>query len=204
MLLRGPLAAELMWSFHDQGMGRRTRDVMVIDEFLPEYDWAEVHQVVVDAPAGDIDPLIRNLDLRASLIVRVLFALRGMPRRCLTLDGLESAGFRVLADRPGEEIVLGLIGRFWMPRGDLLKFGSHEFRTLSPQGYAKAAWNFTMRPLGSGRTEVRTETRVSACDEPSRRAFSRYWWLVRPFSGLIRREILRLVKETSERRTRPG
>jgi hypothetical protein len=174
---------------------------MLIDEFLPEYDFVEVHQVAVAAPAGTIDPLIRDLDVRASLIARVLFALRGMPRGYLTLDGLEGAGFRVLADQPGEEIVIGLIGKFWKPRGELLKFDPVEFRTLAPKGYAKAAWNFTMRPIGGERTEVRTETRVSCPDESSRRAFSRYWRLVRPFSGLIRQEILRLIKRSSEGRT---
>jgi hypothetical protein len=35
-----------------------------------------------------------------------------------------------------------------------------------------------------------TETRVAALDDAARRSFARYWRLIRPFSGLIRRRWL--------------
>lgn len=41
--------------------------------------------------------------------------------------------------------------------------------------------------------ELTTETRVLLTDERSRRAFGRYWLLIRPFSGLIRRRWLAAI-----------
>jgi hypothetical protein len=38
-----------------------------------------------------------------------------------------------------------------------------------------------------------TETRVLLTDQRSRRAFGRYWLLIQPFSGLIRRQWLAAV-----------
>jgi hypothetical protein len=47
---------------------------------------------------------------------------------------------------------------------------------------------------------LRTETRVLLTDEASRRAFARYWLVVKPFSGLIRRRWLALARERIDRR----
>jgi hypothetical protein len=41
--------------------------------------------------------------------------------------------------------------------------------------------------------ELTTETRVLLTDQPSRRAFSRYWLLIRRFSGRIRRQWLAAI-----------
>ena len=47
-------------------------------------------------------------------------------------------------------------------------------------------------------TTLSTETRVLATDEASRRAFRRYWLVIRPFSGLIRRVWLRAIRQRAE------
>jgi len=41
---------------------------------------------------------------------------------------------------------------------------------------------------------VATETRIRCTDDASRRAFLRYWRVIRPFSGLIRMEMLRSIR----------
>jgi hypothetical protein len=41
-----------------------------------------------------------------------------------------------------------------------------------------------------------TETRIAAVDDAARRAFMRYWRIVGPFSGLIRRRWLRAIANT--------
>jgi hypothetical protein len=56
-------------------------------------------------------------------------------------------------------------------------------------------------PLLDGGSRVSTETRVMPTDDTSRRAFGRYWGVVRPFSGLIRRRILALAKRDAPRPT---
>lgn len=49
---------------------------MLIDEFMPSFDVAERHGIVVRAPAERAYAAIRSVDLSRSLLVRSLFALR--------------------------------------------------------------------------------------------------------------------------------
>ena len=44
-----------------------------------------------------------------------------------------------------------------------------------------------------------TETRVQLTDEAARRAFRRYWFVVRLFSGLVRRSWLAAAKRRAEK-----
>ena len=109
------------------------------------------------------------------------------------------SGFVVLSEAEGKEIVLGLVGRFWTPTGRLEKTDPMSFRHESRAGLAKAAWNFSLEPVESG-TRVVTETRVKCTDRSSRMRFLAYWMFIRPFSGLIRRFMLRELRSNSEQR----
>ena len=67
----------------------------------------------------------------------------------------------------------------------------------------KAVWNFSLSDgTVSGATLLKTETRVLCLDEASRRRFRLYWSVVGFFSGIIRREILRVIKNSAEREQR--
>jgi hypothetical protein len=61
---------------------------------------------------------------------------------------------------------------------------------------------FRLEPTRQG-TFLSTETRVVATDARTRRAFAAYWFLIRPGSGAIRRELLRVVARRSESRVGP-
>jgi hypothetical protein len=63
---------------------------------------------------------------------------------------------------------------------------------------AKAAWNFEVGLRADGATELRTETRVLCADVATRRRFRADWMLIRPFSGLIRQEMLAAVRSAAE------
>ncbi len=52
---------------------------MLIDEFLPDYNFAKAHSIEIDAPTDDVYPVVRKLDLREGRILRALFALRSLP-----------------------------------------------------------------------------------------------------------------------------
>ena len=181
---------------------------MLIDGFMPRWEVAERHSTLVHAPADRVWPAVRTLDLGRSPVVVVLFALRSLPGlftgkplrgRPLgaTMDDLLRGGFVLLAEKPGEEIVLGLVGRFWRPSGDLTRVEPAEFRDFDRPGMTVAAWNFVLAPEGHG-TRVTTETRVRCTDEASRRSFRRYWRLVGPFSALTRLEMLRVIRNAAE------
>ncbi|HEX6039626.1 hypothetical protein [Longimicrobium sp.] len=181
---------------------------MLIDEFMPQAQFAERHAVRVAAPPERAWDAVRALDLRGSPVVRALFALRSLPAlfsgrargKALggNMEGLLRSGFVLLAEDPPREIVLGLTGRFWTPAGGITHVEPGEFRAFDRPGMAVAAWNFTILPTAEG-SLVATETRVRCTDEAARRSFARYWRVIRPFSGLIRREALRAVRRSAER-----
>ena len=171
--------------------------MMLQDKYLPSYHFTETYRLTVNASPSKIFPFITQLDLSGSPVIRFLFSLRGMPASMLTLHGLGKGKFQTLETIPDKEIIIGLIGRFWVPSGDLQDFKPAEFSSLELQGYAKASWDFRLVPDGNT-TVVETETRIFCCDETCRKKFSRYWFFIKPFSGLIRKEILKSIKRKAE------
>ena len=171
---------------------------MLIDEFLSDYDFVETHGVWIHAGADEIYRAANEVDFSESLLIKSLFFLRGLSAEKVTLDSLKRSRFEILAETPGQEILLGLVGRFWTMSGDLKKIDAESFKRFNAAGYAKAVWNFALRPDGPD-MRLTTETRVKCLDADSRRWFGFYWRIVRPFSGLIRLEMLRLIKSRAER-----
>ena len=89
----------------------------------------------------------------------------------------------------GEGVVLGLTGQFWRLRGgrDLGRpRTAEEFLAYDRPDVCKAVIDFRIVELAPGRCRLTTETRVHVDDPAARRAFRRYWLVVRPFSGLTR------------------
>lgn len=172
--------------------------VPFVDDFLPNYDVASQHRIDIRAPASVVYQAMRGVDLSRSWIVRSLFRLRGLPTTDITLDGLGKIRFKLLLERPPHGLVIGIVGRFWSPTGHLVDFDPEKFVTSTVPGYAKAIWTFDVTPLSDSRSRLRTVTRVVCPDTNSRRLFRAYWMLVGPFSGLVRGELLRMVRDTCE------
>lgn len=183
----------------------------LLDEVMDRWHFAEVHHADVDAPPRQVHSALLELEARDVVATRLLLELRELPARLRgaqpalgggVVDAMESAGFRRLAEAPGEEVVWGIVGRFWHPWRNIEPSQPGDaaaFRAYAEPHRAKAAWNFRFGELPGGRTRVTTETRIQASDEPARRAFGRYWLLIRPASGLIRRELLRALARRAER-----
>jgi hypothetical protein len=189
---------------------------MLIDAWMPEYDYVERHQTVVRARESDVYRVLMEVELGAQPIVRLLLGLRALPAwllrrqplrrpgRSLALRNAPAYGFLLLEERAPQEVVLGLTGRFWQVGGGVLPSDRRTFRDRVPAGTARAAWSFALSPVRSGETLLSTETRIRCADAAARRAFGLYWLLVRPGSGLLRRVVLRLVKREAERRVPRG
>ena len=180
---------------------------MLIDRFLPDYDVIEHHAVDVNAPVDEAYQAVRNFDLARSPVVLLLLFVRGMPRMFTgggpavteaRLDQLIETGFVVLEEQPGRELVLGVVGKFWRPTSGFRRIEPGEFADFDAPGFAKAAWNFVVSERAGRGSTVVTETRVLCTDDDARRRFSRYWWLIGPFSALIRRVMLRNIKRDAE------
>lgn len=187
---------------------------MLIDTFAPEPDEVETHRLIIAAPCAQVYQALRQTDFGKSLIVKGLLALRGLPARLarpggpsapmparmtlLTMLEKPAAGFGQLAETPGRELVLGIMGRFWQPTGNTMPFQRGNFNGPVPAGLARAVWNFTVQETDAGQTLLTTETRIVCGDDASRRKFRAYWLFVQPFSGLLRRLMLRAVRRECE------
>ena len=172
---------------------------MLIDDFLPDYDIRERHRIEVRASPAEVYAAVRRLDLSRARLTRRLFRLRGLPHSAnFGLDDFLRMGFVLLGERPNEELLLGLVGRFWTPAGDLRRLDSEAYRNFNEPGYAKAAWNFFLSGKAGNVMQLETETRVLCLGEGSRRRFRLYWLFVGPFSGFIRGEMLRGIKRDAE------
>lgn len=180
---------------------------MLIDEWMPAFDAHERHQTRIRAPREAVWNQVRRLDLGRPPVIRALMAVRMLPAlltrggrqkaRGTAEGGLLGAGFVLLDERVNDELLLGVAGKFWRPRGNILRVTADELRGFSRPGFAAGAWNFTLRKDGDA-TILATETRVRCTDEASRRAFLRYWRIVGPFSALIRMEMLRHIRREVE------
>jgi hypothetical protein len=195
----------------------------LLDDLMPVYDVVERHSIIVRAAPPVVFQAIRAADLGGGLLARLLLALRAVPAAVLAiaasprgavgewrarraergrgvrLADFERAGFRVVAERAPEELLIGLLGRFWTPRGGICHdVAARHFSAGPPAGYALAAWNFTVSTRADGGSELRTETRVR-CARDARGRFRAYWFIVRPGSGLIRRSMLQAIRREAER-----
>ena len=186
--------------------------ITLLDEIEPTWHMHEYHETIVNAPPKVVYDAMLALPADASTVMRVLMALRGLPARLIgrgsqrkalahseaLIAAMQRRGFALLGERPGEEIVLGLAGRFWQttPSGVRLN-GREDFMRYEESGSARASMNFRVEPLADGRTRVSTETRVR-CFGSAERKFKVYWALIGPFSAWIRRDWLRLIKRASE------
>lgn len=130
---------------------------------------------MVNAPAVKCFNAAKNLDMSRSFITKSLMKLRGLPTKDLTLQGfIKNICFTYLEERPYQEFVIDA-----------------SRRSL------KIIWNFKFEQLDN-KTLVSTETRILCLTKRSKILFSLYWFFVRPFSGIIRIEMLKLIRRSAE------
>ncbi|MGH9555849.1 MAG: hypothetical protein ACRD2Y_08510 [Terriglobales bacterium] len=180
---------------------------MKLDELMPSPDVAARYEARVRAPLDRAREAMRSADFSQLPLTRVLMGLRKLgwgrnkaEQAASQEERLRAAGFISIPTGSENEVLLGVVGRFWRPdSGTVRGLTAEEIIAFERDGYAKALWNFTVEPEGDSVTRLATETRVVAYGSAARRKFRAYWLLVGPFSGLIRKEMLRLVKRKAER-----
>jgi len=195
----------------------RSTVVMLIDSYMPEYDVSERHHTRVAASREATYAALWTADLANASMARMLLALRALPgalghgvsgvrtlwergAKPITLATILERGFRVLAELPPTELVIGVEGQFWRATGNLCTPPVTEFRSQPPApGTARGVWNFHLRALADGTTELTTETRVQCADAGVRRRFLPYWYAIRPASGMIRHALLREIRRSAEK-----
>jgi hypothetical protein len=177
----------------------------LMDEFLPNHDFSAAYDISINAPSSVVCECLLRSDFNELWLVRLLMSIRSgkwLPRNRIPGDlrqQLQGTGFVILGEVPNEEIVIGVAGRFWRPDGGrCLDLTVDDFAGFSRPGYAKAAWNFKLRAESPRNIVLSTETRIKCYGSAAFRMFRLYWTLVAPFSGLMRKAILRQVKSEAE------
>jgi hypothetical protein len=185
---------------------------VILDEFVPEFDFCEEHAVTVRRAPGPTFTAIKAIRPGELPVTRLLMGVRSLPslvvgRRVRPPENdktlLEQAvgmGFLALGEEQDRELVLGLIAQPWKLAGGGIVNSIRtpdDFLAFDDPSVAKIATNFLIdeRPEGC---RLSTETRIRVEDPEARRRFARYWFVIRPGSGIIRREWLRRIKVRAE------
>ncbi len=183
-------------------------DMPLLRSLLPEHQFSEQHQIRIDAAPGRVLDMVSRLEVSDFPLAQLFLHLRAVPARLVALAGKHSerrvdAGFGLhdfikLGRDDDRELALGLVGKFWEPDGGLVDVQASEFRKFSATGVLKLVMTFVTQPDGAGGTLLTTRTCVHCHDDASRRRFTPYWLLIRIPSGLIRRMMLKRIKQLAE------
>jgi hypothetical protein len=185
----------------------------LLDSFMPSYEVVERHQVRIAAPAEVVFSAATELDLMQSPVIRGIIkarelALGGRPEEEILptalLEQMRALGWRVLAEVPGREIVMGTATRPWHAHPVFTSPPPEAFAAFHEPDYVKIVWNLRADPAGDAESVFSSETRATATDEAARSRFRLYWSFVSPGVGAIRCIAGRLVKKEAERRARPA
>jgi len=176
-----------------------------LDDIMPEYQFSERHsarihartdrvmQAVRESTFGDMRSLGTLLKIRAAAL-RIHDIGNGMQDKRV-LDSFSASGF--LTDGSDHEIVMfGVWNVRENRRPDVHTW--REYVDYRDEGTLKMAYGFYVEDVGGGWSTISTETRVLARDDDTRRGMGRYWRLILPGSGLLRRQWLDGIRRRAE------
>jgi hypothetical protein len=170
------------------------------EQFLPVYDVSDAVAVVVATNRETAWEALLDVDLlklgREAPLVGMLGALRMLPEivghllhgerpakppksmrlRDMSSIPMSEGGWTLLGERPGEEIALGLVGKFWRPVIEFAPIaGPTEFREFNEPGFAKTVYALSASEIAPGKTLLSGTMRTATTDEHARGWFRRYW-----------------------------
>jgi hypothetical protein len=193
---------------------------MLLDKYLPKYDFTEIHTIKVKASPEVAYKAIKDTTLEElSSFVRWLFWLRELPEKMVgrntnpmtskgpMLGEMEQNGFTIIEEQPPREDVFGLIvpgkiGRVWDKSSGYGRqvANAEEFLAFKDPRYLLVVANLMVEDSDvPGVVTVYTESRTMALSEKSRKSFRPYWAFIRPWSGLIRKLWLKAIKRRAEK-----
>lgn len=199
----------------------------LVDEFLPVYDVSDSVATVVAADVATTWSALMDVDLlevgRCDPVVGFLGVLRILPDvihhvlhgqlpsrpagrltlRNATLLPQEHGGWILLGERPGDEIALGLVGRFWRPVIQFAAVPAAEFMSFDQPGYAKTVYALAVQPANEHHTLLTAVMRTATTDDAARRWFRRYWTLgIGSGAHVLVNALLEVARDSAESRWR--
>src|SRR5262249_23583434 len=149
--------------------------------------------LAVAAPAEVTFSAACGMDTSKSRIIAAVVKLRELALRCgvshssseervvseqafpkALLEGMKAIGWGVLAEIPGQEIVLGAVTRPWVANPVFEAIQPEQFASFKEPGYVKIAWMIRSDPVCAAKCIARTETRATATDAVARAKFRQY------------------------------
>jgi len=180
----------------------------ILTEALPRACFSERHSLDIEASAEQVWAALTSLQWNDLRVTAALMLLRGLGRTPAAgrQRMLDNGPVRLMRLESPRYAAAAAIGRPWQLRPepgpeakdlqDILGFGE--------PGWLKYGMDFTLEELPTGHTRVTTTTLCEPTDESARRRFRPYWLLIRPFSGLIRRDMLRAIARRARNDIAPG
>ena len=177
----------------------------LLDDAIPEYQFFERHSARVHARPEQVMQAARESTFDDMRSLATLLKIRRAALRIhqtgdsfrgkRILDAFSESGYRS-AGNEHEIVMFG--GANLRAQRPLEVRSLQEFADYREQGAIKMAFNISAEDGGDGWCTVRTETRVLALDDNTRRGMGRYWRLIVPGSGLLRRQWLDAIKTSAE------
>jgi hypothetical protein len=185
----------------------RSELVMDLDDVIPNPQYQICHSRVARAPRPAVWDALHRVTMSALPLGHALEGVRVLPARLSgkKLEPLAGRSFLdvtpipvLFSERPHVVISAGL-SQAWRLLGGSIPphLDAAALRAWSRPGWIKAGMEFRLEPVSAG-TLLSTETRVLATDPKTRRAFAAYWFVIRPSSSAIRRELLKVVARRAE------
>lgn len=169
-----------------------------LESALPTYDVEEVHHRVIAASPDAVWQALTTIAMTDLWMTRVMMAVRHLgtdsSRRSILDDGPVTTLER---DRP-RYVIGGKVSRPWRRSSPVCPIVDlAALRDFDEPDWVVIGTDFTLTAVPAG-TLLSTRTRCRATSEAARRRFRVYWTLIRPFSGVVRREVLATVARAAE------
>ena len=176
-----------------------------LDETMPEYQFGERHSARIHARPEQVIEAVRQSKFSDMKSLGTLLRIRAVTLRIhdtgdslmdkRVLDVFSASGY-VTGGSEHEIVMCG--GANVHAKRSLGVRTLQECADSREPGSVKMAYNFVVVDAGGGWSTITTETRVLALDDATRRGMARYWRLILPGSGLLRRQWLGAIKKRAE------
>ncbi|WP_340537087.1 hypothetical protein [Nocardioides sp. GXZ039] len=173
--------------------------VATLPEALPRAEFSESHTRLIQAPPERVWEALWETNWSDLGPTRLFMAVRGLglrrDARAMRGGVLAHGPVRLVRAEPPHYAAGVRVARPWQPRptpGPDLE-SLDDLRDYSEPGWLKFGMDFWLVPTPEGDTLLTTRTLCEPTDAGAGRRFRPYWLVVRPFSGLIRRDLLRTL-----------
>jgi hypothetical protein len=207
LLLVSGVALTIAALFWPAPMIRVAQPKTRLDDIMPDYQFSETHSIRIHAPServmqavrestfGDMKSLATLLKIRAGTLRTPSHEADAFSQDKRIIDAFSASGY---ATGGSDHEIVTCGGANVRAQRPLMLSSLQQFAEYREPGAVKMAFDFYVEDTSDGRSTLTAETRVLATDDLTRRGMGRYWRLIVPGSGLLRRQWLDGIKRRAE------